>query len=155
LLRGDELNYRVLFGPWSFGHHACHEHANAFPDLPSADITLDRGSSLTTSDFAHGSTIYKAKPSGPPGPKPGYLQSGDDIAFRFSESRSAKDDNMAPCVICERARKFGLNNTPRNLASDVTPTPLLPPSVQKQWRSRKKKGRRRPASSSPRICRKG
>jgi hypothetical protein len=49
LLIGDEMNYRVLFGPWSFGHHACHEHANAFRDLASADIALDRGSSLTTS----------------------------------------------------------------------------------------------------------
>jgi hypothetical protein len=131
LLRGDERNYRVLFGPWSFGHHACHEHANEIPDLPSADVTLDRGSSLTTSDFAHGSTLYKAKPSGSPGPKPGYLQSGDDIAFRFSESRSAKDDKIASCVICERARGFGLDYTPRNQAPDVIPTPLLPHLVQK------------------------
>jgi hypothetical protein len=137
------MNYRVLFGPWSFGHHACHEHANAFPDLPSADIALDRDSSLTTSDYAHDSTLYKAKTSGSPGLKPRYLQSGEDIASRFSESCSAKDDKMAPCVICKRARTCGLDYTPRSQAPDMTPTPLLPPPAQKNWKSRKKKARRR------------
>ena len=93
LMRGNATR-QVQFGPLVYGRRACSAHANIIPDSqPLTDSSRDRESGLSTSDFAG------AYPEGT-----FRLSPNDELAYRYSESFSAKDDNFGFCVTCARAR---------------------------------------------------